>query len=188
MNQNEIIFPCRLSYCRLFEPESVNGGDPKYSVCCIIPKDDKATLARINKKIEEAKQTGATKKWGGKVPKNLKLPLRDGDTEREDQEEFNGTVFLNASSTRQPKVIDRTCQPIMDADEVYSGCYANAKISLYAFDSNGNRGVACGLVAVQKVKDGERLGGSDTGADGFETLDESSLDAEIDTDLPDWLK
>ena len=79
-------------------------------------------------------------------------------------------IFLNANSTREPAVIDRRAQPIMDQDEVYSGCYANVKLSFYPFNSNGNQGVAVGLVAVQKVKDGERLAGG-TGTEGFETLD-----------------
>ena len=169
MNENEIIIPCRLSYAHIWEPASINGSEPKYSVCCLIPKSDTSTLQRLDAMVKRTLQVGAEKKWGGKMPKKLKLPLRDGDAERE-APEYAGVVFLNANSTREPAVIDRRAQPIMDQDEVYSGCYANVKLSFYPFNSNGNQGVAVGLVAVQKVKDGERLAGG-TGTEGFETLD-----------------
>lgn len=172
MNENEIIIPCRLSYAHIWEPASINGSEPKYSVCCIIPKADTGTLQRLDAMVKRTIQTGVEKKWGGKVPKKLKLPLRDGDEERESPE-YAGVMFLNANSTREPAVIDRRAQPVMDQDEVYSGCYANVKLSFYPFNSNGNQGVAVGLVAVQKVKDGERLAGG-TGTEGFETLDDDT--------------
>lgn len=178
MNSNEIIIPCRLSYCHLFEAHSVNGSDPKYSVCCLIDKGDKRTIQRLTALIEKVKQNSASK-WGGKIPKTLKLPLRDGDEEREGAE-YKNQLFLNAnsSSERPPKVIDAALNDVLDRGEVYSGCYANVKLSLFAYDSNGNRGIACGLVAVQKTRDGERLGGSDSGLEGFGALDESELDAD----------
>lgn len=174
MNANEIIIPCRLSYSHIWEPASINGSDPKYSVCCLIDKGDTKTLHRLQALIKQVVQDSAAK-WGGKIPQNLKLPLRDGDAERDD-ENYAGCMFLNANSGRAPAVIDARCQPVMDQDEVYSGCYANVKISIFPFNANGNRGIGCGLVAVQKVRDGERLAGS-TGTDGFE-----ALDGEVDTD------
>ena len=116
MNANEIIIPCRLSYSHIWEPASVNGSDPKYSVCCLIPKTDTRTLTRINKLIEQVKQDGVSR-WGGKLPKKLKLPLRDGDAERDD-ENYAGQMFLNANSGLQPKVIDA------HRNEVMIGCFA----------------------------------------------------------------
>ena len=69
----------RFSYAHVWEPSSINGGDEKYSVSIIIPKSDTKTIKAINNAIEAAKQEGIAK-FGGKIPANLKLPLRDGDT------------------------------------------------------------------------------------------------------------
>ena len=75
----KVVIPCRISFSNIWEPKSINGSDEKYSVSCIIPKSDKATLAKIHKAIEAAKEDGKSRKWGGKIPANLKMPLRDGD-------------------------------------------------------------------------------------------------------------
>lgn len=151
----------RLSYVKLFTPATAPGSDTaKYSVSLLIDKSDKDTIKQINAAIEEAKAQGKNSKWGGKLPANLKLPLRDGDTDKPDDEAYKGKYFLNASSVRKPGVVDRNVQPILDPEEVYSGCYGRANINFYPFNANGNRGVAVGLNHVQKVADGERLGGA----------------------------
>ena len=157
----------RLSYANVWEPTSINGSNPKYSVSLIIPKDDKDTLSRINKAIDNAIKAGASK-FGGKIPNKaaLKLPLRDGDTER-DVEAYQNSYFLNANSTTAPQIVDRAVEPILDRGEVYSGCYARVSINFYAFNSNGNKGIACGLGNIQKVKDGPSLGGKSSAADDF---------------------
>lgn len=159
----------RLSYANIWDPASINGGTPKYSVSLIISKDDEKTLAAINAAIDNAIKDGAAK-FGGKVPNkaSLKLPLRDGDTERDD-EAYKNAFFVNANSTTAPQIVDRSVQPILDRTEVYSGCYARVSINFYAFNSNGNRGIACGLGNIQKVKDGEPLGGKTSAADDFST-------------------
>ena len=166
----------RLSYEHVWEPASVNGSNPKYSVSLIIPKSDTKTLAAINQAIDNAIRDGAPK-FGGKIPPKgaLKLPLRDGDTERED-EAYRDAYFINANSTTAPQIVDRAVQPILDRSEVYSGCYARVSINFYAFNSNGNKGVACGLGNIQKVRDGEPLGGKTSAADDFTTdLDDDFL-------------
>ena len=166
----------RLSYEHVWEPASVNGSNPKYSVSLIIPKSDTKTLAAINQAIDNAIRDGAAK-FGGKIPPKgaLKLPLRDGDTERED-EAYRDAYFINANSTTAPQIVDRAVQPILDRSEVYSGCYARVSINFYAFNSNGNKGVACGLGNIQKVRDGEPLGGKTSAADDFTTdLDDDFL-------------
>lgn len=156
----------RLSYAHVWEPASINGSTPKYSVSLIIPKDDTQTIDAINKAIDAAIKEGAVK-LGSKVNKNaLKLPLRDGDVERDD-EAYQGAYFVNANSTTAPQIVDRSVQPILDRDEVYSGCYARVSINFYAFNTNGNKGIACGLGNIQKVKDGEPLGGRASAADDF---------------------
>ena len=159
----------RLSYANIFEPASINGSKPKYSVSLIIPKGDTKTIADINAAIDAAIQDGAAK-FGGKIPNKaaLKLPLRDGDIERDD-EAYKGSYFVNANSTTAPEVVDRSLQRILDRNEVYSGCYARVSINFYAFNSNGNRGIACGLGNIQKVRDGEPLGGKSSAADDFAT-------------------
>lgn len=166
----------RLSYANVWEPASINGGTPKYSVSLIIPKSDAKTIAAINAAVDAAIKEGVAK-FGGKIPNKaaLKLPLRDGDVEREDGA-YQGAYFVNANSTTAPQIVDRSVQPILDRNEVYSGCYARVSINFYAFNSNGNRGVACGLGNIQKVRDGEPLGGKSSAADDFTTdLDDDFL-------------
>lgn len=166
----------RLSYANIWEPASVNGGTPKYSVSLIIPKSDTKTITAINAAVDAAIKQGAAK-FGGKIPNKaaLKLPLRDGDTERED-EAYKDSYFVNANSTTAPQIVDRAVQPILDRSEVYSGCYARVSVNFYAFNSNGNRGIACGLGNIQKIRDGEPLGGRTSAADDFATdLDDDFL-------------
>lgn len=119
----------RLSYANLFEPKSIQGSKPKYSVSLIIPKSDKATLAKIEAAIDAAIEAGIAK-FGGKRPNKaaLKLPLRDGDTERDD-EAYANSMFVNANSTTPPQVVDESLAPILDRSQVYSGCYARASVS-----------------------------------------------------------
>lgn len=165
----------RLSYAHLFEPVSINGGAEKYSVSVLIPKDDKATIEKIEKAVDAAIEEGIAK-FGGKKPNKgaIKLPLRDGDIERDD-EAYKGHYFVNANSLTAPQVVDTQLNPILDKSEVYSGCYGRVSLSFYAFNSNGNKGVACGLNNVQKVRDDEPLGGRTTAADDFGTLDDDDF-------------
>ena len=166
----------RLSYANVWEAVSINGGTPKYSVSLIIPKSDTKTIEAINAAVDVAIKEGAAK-FGGKIPTKagLKLPLRDGDVERDD-EAYKGAYFVNANSTSAPQIVDRAVQPILDRGEVYSGCYARVSINFYALNSNGNRGIACGLGNIQKVRDGEPLGGKSSAAADFATdLDDDFL-------------
>ena len=159
----------RFSY--LWEPQAVNGSEPKYSVSLIIPKTDKATVKAIKDAIEIAKQEGIGK-FGGKLPANLKLPLRDGDIERPDDEAYKNSYFINCNSKDQPQIVDRKVQPILDRNEFYSGCYGRASISIYAYNVNGNRGIAASVNSVQKTRDGESLGGRSRAEDDFTALDD----------------
>jgi hypothetical protein len=167
----------RLSYAHLFQPTAIDdSADPKYSVCLLIPKTDKATLSAIKSAVEKAKEAGRTK-WGGKLPANLKTPLRDGDEERaDDHPEYAGMYFLNASSKQKPGVVDKALNPIIDSEEVYSGMYARASINFYAFDKAGNKGIACGLNNVQKLADGDYLGGRSRAEDDFDSLEDDEED------------
>ena len=162
----------RLSYAHLFKPVALSEDqDPKYSVCLLIPKSDKATLKKINAAIEAAKQAGSSL-WGGKVPNNLKTPLRDGDEERPNQPEYENCYFINASSKTAPGVVDKDVQPVLDSTEVYSGCYARASVNFYPFNKAGNRGIACGLNNIQKLADGDCLGGRSRAEDDFDAIED----------------
>lgn len=161
----------RLSYFHGWDPVSINKGPEKYSVSVLIPKDDVETINAINKAIDAAIEEGVAK-FGGKKPNKaaIKIPLRDGDVERDD-EAYKGHYFVNANSITAPQIVDKAVKPILDRDEVYSGCYARVSLSFYAFNSNGNKGVACGLGNIQKIRDGEPLGGRTSAADDFKTED-----------------
>ena len=152
----------------------MNGGDPKYSVSAIIPKSDTKTVNAIKAAIEQAKKDSVSK-WGGKVPANLKLPLRDGDIDRPDDEAYAGCYFFNANSRQAPQVVDSKVQPILDQSEVYSGCYGKISVTFYGYNSNGNRGIAAGLGNIQKLKDGESLGGRTSASDDFQTEDDEDF-------------
>lgn len=173
-NNTKVIVPCRFSYLHCWEPDSVNGGDPKYSVSAIIPKSDTKTVNAIKAAIEQAKKDSVSK-WGGKVPANLKLPLRDGDIDRPDDEAYAGCYFFNANSRQAPQVVDSKVQPILDQSEVYSGCHGKISVTFYGYNSNGNRGIAAGLGNIQKLKDGESLGGRTSAADDFQTEDDEDF-------------
>lgn len=151
----------RFSYAHVFEPHAMNPGqDPKYSVSILIPKDDEVTIKKIKAAVKAAAAEGKDSKFGGKIPKNLKMPLRDGDEEREDDEVYQDHYFITANSSNQPGVVDKHRNEILDDSEFYSGCYGRASVNFYAFSVNGNKGIAVGLNGVQKLKDGPKLGGS----------------------------
>lgn len=162
----------RFCFCHVFEP-AVMDGQPeesaKYSVCVIIPKDDTQTIDKINKAIEAAKIAGKAKLGdkNGKIPSTIKLPLRDGDEERSDDEAFAGAYFLNATSNRKPVIVDRNLDPIMDKDEFYSGAYGRISLNMFAFNTSGNKGIAAGLQNLQKLEDGEMLAGGSTANEDF---------------------
>ncbi len=158
----------RFSYAHVFEPTSVSEDQAKkYSVSIIISKDDKKTLKKVTDAIAAALEAGKAK-FGGKIPKKVKTPLRDGDEEREDDEAYENSFFLTANSTRQPQIVDANLDAIMSQEEFYSGCYGRASLTFYAYDTSGNKGIACGLNNIQKLEDGVRLGGAiSTAADDF---------------------
>ena len=163
----------RWSYANVWEAKSINGGTPKYSVSLIIPKTDTKTLTKIHAAIEAAYKEGEAKlKGNGKsVPPltAIKTPLRDGDTERPDDPAYAGSYFINANATSAPGIVDVDRNPILTRSEVYSGVYGRASITFYAFNSSGNRGIACGLNNLQKVRDGEPLGGKASAESDFAT-------------------
>jgi hypothetical protein len=156
----------RFSYAHVHEPKAIQEGqEPKYSVSILIDKSDKVTLGKIEAAIDAAMEEGKAK-FGGKIPKNLKLPLRDGDEEREDDENYAGKMFVNAASKTKPGIVGPDREAIMSNDEFYSGCYGRASLNFYAYDVQ-SKGIACGLNNLQKLEDGPRLSGGSSAEDDF---------------------
>ena len=171
----------RWSYANVWNPKAMaEGAKPKYSVSLIIPKSDTVTIQKIKTAIKAAYEEGQSKlKGNGKsVPPlaAIKTPLRDGDVERPDDEAYQNAYFVNANSPNAPGIVDADRQPIIDTSEVYSGVYGRASITFYAFNSNGNKGIACGLNNLQKIADGEPLGGKTRAEDDFADLDDEDDD------------
>lgn len=174
----------RWSYANVWEPKSVNGSKPKYSVSLIIPKTDTETINAINEAIKTVyKEDEAILKGNGKsVPalETLKTPLRDGDKERAGDEVYENAYFINASGYNPPEIIDASHQRIIDRGEVYSGVYGRASINIYAFNVNGNKGIACGLNNLMKCRDGEPLGGKTSAASDFADFNDDDDDDYLD--------
>ena len=163
----------RWSYANVWDPKSINGGKPKYSVSLIIPKDDTETVNAVKTAIQAAYKEGEPKLRGNNtlVPplEAIKSPLRDGDLERPDDETYAGSYFLNANSDSAPQIVDANLHAITERSEVYSGVYGRASVTMYAYNKNGNKGIACALNNLQKISDGAPLGGKPSAADDFAT-------------------
>ena len=187
-----VIIPCRISFANIWEPKSVYGGEEKFSVSCIIPKSDKNTLAKIHNAIEAAKELGKTKRFGGKIPANLRTPLRDGDIDRPDDEAYADAMFLNANAKDAPQIVDRKVQPIRDPMDCGSGDYCNVSVSFFAYSVNGSKGIGAGLGNIQKIKSGERLAGRVSASSEFAVMEDVEDNNELpfgsDDELPDYLK
>lgn len=153
----------RLSYAHLFEPYSSFENQPaKYSTTILIPKSDVATIKAIKAAQLTALEEGKSKKFGGSIPKNWKNTLHDGDEDAdlEKNPEYAGHYYMAISNNQKPGIVDSNVQPILDATEVYSGCYARVSMNAYPFNAQGSKGVSFGLNHVQKLADGEPFGGS----------------------------
>lgn len=177
VNENKVVFgPCRLSYTHVFNKYNPDGSDAdgKYMTNVLIPKDEKETLDAIRGAIETAKKQAIVSKWGGKEPKKLDMPLRDGD-EKED-EIYEGHFFVNAKSNTRPGIVDKDLQPIVDEEEIYSGVWAYVSVTFYGYDVSGNRGIACGLNNIKKFKDDDKLGGRVSAESDFADFDDEDDD------------
>ena len=161
----------RWSYVSVWEPQESDDGKPKYSVSVIIPKSDTKTIEAIRNAVQAAYEEGEAKlKGNGKVVPpldSIKTPLRDGDLERPEDEAYKDSYFVNAKSITAPGVVDADRQPILDHTEVYSGVYGRVSMTFYAYNTGTARGIACGLNNLQKLKDGEPLGGRISAEDDF---------------------
>ena len=155
----EVLF----SYVNVFEPRQNMSGEPKYSCAILIDKSNTAAISLIEEAIDAAMEQGKTSKWGGKIPRNVKSPLRDGDEERDDPVYAN-KYFLNASASTKVKPAVKILEngklvDALDSEDFYSGCLGVAVVNFFPYSASGNNGVGCGLNVVMKTKDGERLSG-----------------------------
>jgi len=166
----------RFSYVNVFEPKQFeNQPEPQYQVCILIPKSDTETVDVIKQAIAQAQQDGLPK-WGGKLPKKMWDPLRDGDVEHPEDPAFEDVYYLNAKSRTKPGVVDKYRANIDDPSVFYSGCYGRASVSFFAFAAAGNNGVGVSLNNLQKFRDGERLAGRANASDDFDDLEDGDDD------------
>lgn len=187
-----LIGEARMNFARVFEPESFNGGEPKYSVILSISKDNNGLINKIQAAIDECVEKAKTSKYGGKLPKGFKtIELKDGD-EDYDGEGFPDQYTIKASSAYKPEVVKKAkvmgktqLVPITDEDEFYSGCYGYASVSFYCYDNGVSKGITCGLNSLLKSRDGERFGGGrgNVEADFAGVLDDIEDTFEDDDDV-----
>jgi len=165
----------RLSYCNLLQPRTPQGGgDPKFSVTLLIPKVDTKTKGNIDQSIQAAIKEGVSRKWHDHQPPQIHTPIHDGDGTKENGEPFGkecrGMWVIAASTKQKPEVVDTSIQPIINPSDIYSGMYGRVTIRFFAYDSNGKRGVGCGLGNVMKTRDGEALGSHASAQSDFEGI------------------
>ena len=180
-----LIGEARMNFCRVFEPESFNGGEPKYSVILSFPQEDGALVKKIQDAIDACVEKAKATMYGGKLPKNFKIvEIKDGDEDYE-KDGFAGQYTIKASSAYKPEVVKKSTVmgktqlvPITDEDEFYSGCYGYASVSFFAYDNGVSKGVTCGLNSVLKSRDGERFGGGGSAATDFADILDDIDDAE----------
>jgi hypothetical protein len=165
----------RLSFAHVFEPYSPDPDqEPKYSAMLLIPKTDKVTLGKLRKAQQAALEQGKSSKFGGSIPKVWKNTLRDADEEMDTDErpEMAGMMFMTVSAKTRPGIVDQNVNPILDSTEVYSGCYVRVSLGAFPYNTQGSKGVSFGLNNIQKISDGESLGGRAKAEDDFDALDD----------------
>jgi len=187
----KIIVSGRLSFPHLFTPTSFDDtdGKKKFQTLILISKKDKGLIKAIETAIAAATEEGKSKKWGGKVPKTLELPLRDGADKDNAGEEFEDAFYINAKSATKPGLVKRVkgvegLVAIDNEDELYAGCYVKVSVNFYPYDQNGKKGVAVGLNNVMFERDGERLAGRASAEDDFaDFIEAGGAGADDDDDL-----
>ena len=171
----------RVSFPSVFQSRKndLNGKD-EFSLVALFKKGQ--DLSALKKAAADAVE----KKWGKKVPSSLRTPFRDqGERAKTDDDgnEFlpegydRGAIFISLKSTQRPGLVGPNLEEIIDSTEFYAGCYARAKIRAYAYDIKGNKGVAFGLVNIQKTRNGEPLTGRTKAQDDFSAIPQTESGA-----------
>lgn len=153
---------CRFVYCSVMSARKneMNGKD-EFSTQVLVPKSDTETVAALKAAAKEA----LTAKFGDKIPKNVRNPLRDGDTETKSDgtplgKEYAGCYFFNTKSTNKPGAVDANGQDLLGSNDIVSGDFGRVSLNAYAYDQAGNKGVSFGLNNIMLVAKGEPLGGA----------------------------
>lgn len=170
----------RCSYVHLFEPIAqgeINEG--KYTVSLIIPKEDKDTIKVVKQAIKNCFEANKDTKLKGVSIDKVAEVLHDGDKDRPEDEAYKNSYYLSAKSSRKPVIWNSKGEQITDPNEFYSGVWAKADITFYAYDQKINKGISVAINAVVKVKDDDALSGP--------TVSFSDFDFESDNDeSDDW--
>ena len=172
VNDTKVVFgPCRLSYPHVFQKYVPDGTTEKgkFMTNVLIPKSEKETVKALQAAIEAAKKAAIVSKWGGKEPKKLDMPLRDGDDK--DDENYEDMWYVSAKCNTRPGIVDKDMNPIDDEEEIYSGVWCYVSVTFYGYDVSGNRGIACGLNNLKKFKDDDKFGGRVSAESDFGDLD-----------------
>ena len=132
----------RWSYANVWDPKSINGAAPKYSVSLIIPKSDTVTVNKIKAAIQAAYEEGESKLKGtAKVCPALdviKTPLRDGDKERPGDEAYKDSYFINANSATAPGKYHHNQSSILN-EEAYHTFHCHRPLDLWKSYSTSNQ-------------------------------------------------
>lgn len=165
---------------QVWKAEGYQGSEPKYGLTAVwdpsqFSEKDKKRWTAIQNALD-AESLSRFKKKVADLPNNFKRAIRDG-AEKADLDGFGeGTKFASITTKQRPGVVDikRATVPIDDADrerleaegkvevsdltadDVYSGAYYRATVCVYSYENVG-KGVALGLMNLQKVAEGERL-------------------------------
>lgn len=163
----------RFSYCNLFQPQMRPGQtEAKYGVTILVPKSNLQAKAAMDAAINDAINAGVASRWNGQRPPQPSICIHDGDGPRPSDgqaygEECHGCWVFTASSKQAPFVVDASVQQIIDPTQVYSGMWGNVSVNFFAYNSNGKKGIGCGLNGIQKTRDGEPLAGFTTAEEAF---------------------
>lgn len=162
----------RLSFPHLFKASAMEGSDPKFSAVFLLDKENpehQKTISELNKRISEITLSVCKVKTLGAD----KVCLRDGD-EKSDKDGYENHMYLSASDTKKPQVVDQSKAP-MDADDprMFAGVYVNGVVRIWGQSNQWGKRVNASLSIVQYVRTGEAFGAAPLAVDDY-------LDAEPD--------
>ena len=165
--QERVVTPkFRVSFPFVFTPNKNEKGVESYSVVMMFDKNSDLT------KIKELYKKTVKEKYGDKVPKNFQSPFKNGnDKDLDKYPDFKDKILVTAKSKFQPGLIDQHKEELLDPKDFYAGCYARASVTTYPWEYMGKVGINFGLQNIQKLADGEKLGGGVTAADEFDVVE-----------------
>jgi len=153
-----IIVPCRMAFLNCWSPASHYGSEKYYSLTAIVSKEDVNAISTLTGAVEKLKLE-ALNEWSGFSLDNIRSPIHDGDVEKPGNPIFQNALYINTKSKSAPQIVDFECNTITEPSEVYSGCFANVSMTLHSYNCGGVKGISAWLGNIQKISDGERIGG-----------------------------